>query len=178
MTFSFYTLVFIAFETLHVLLVDLYKPEDDENFTIRKFKTFYAHNFVANMLFVCQVWVHGFILYQVIYYTNDQVQYRSFDTYDPILKRDVPPIVAFNNFNLLEPFYKANRSQKKLAHLETKIQACINEYVEARTRVIARQIDYAIGLSFINMDALKCEEFQRSIVESGSVKVKEDADAK
>ena len=159
MTFTFFILMYTAYQILRLLVIAKVDPLQNEDYTTQNYKIVYSNNFVANMFCVYQVWVHGFILYQVIYYTNDNVQYRSFDTYDPILKRDVPAIVAFNNFNLLERYYKTKRSNKKLAHLETKIQAHINEYVEARTRVIGRDLDYAIGLSFINMDALKCEEF-------------------
>ena len=47
-------------------------------------------------------------------------------------------------------------------------QAAINEYVEAQTRTIARELDYAIALSFINMEALKYEELYRSNDSGGS----------
>ena len=119
----------------------------------------------------------------MVYFFKDSVQYKAYNTYDLILNQEVPAVVAFNNFDLIEKYNDSIAQNDRLKLAEVYVQAQINEYVEAKTRKIARELDYVIAISFINMDALKYEEFQQvndadssSTVETDrkALKVKED----
>ena len=95
----------------------------------------------------------------MVYFFKDSVQYKAYNTYDLILNQEVPAVVAFNNFDLIEKYNDSIAQNDRLKLAEVYVQAQINEYVEAKTRKIARDLDYVIAISFINMDALKYEEF-------------------
>ena len=67
----------------------------------------------------------------MIYFSRRSYQYKAFDTYDLILGREVPAVVAFNNFELLEKYFDSRVLNDKLRYAEAHAQAQINEYVEA-----------------------------------------------
>ena len=81
----------------------------------------YAHFFTSNLFHLYQFFVFLFILYQMTYFTKKSVQYNTFDTSDPILGREVPAIVAFNNFNLLEQYVDTRTQNNTLGYVETLV---------------------------------------------------------
>ena len=138
MTYCFFSIIFMVVEILAALASASFALEESGKATMDGLKVQYSAALVSNIYFIAQFWVHLFILYQLIYFSRRSYQYKAFDTYDLILGREVPAVVAFNNFELLEKYFDSRVSNDKLRYAEAHAQAQINEYVEAQTMSIAR----------------------------------------
>ena len=104
-----------------VNLVSQLMREQNGKFNDVGLKAHYSSIFVKNIYFVSQTGIHLFILYQIVYFSRTSSQYKAFNTYDTILGREVPAVVAFNNFNLLKDYFSSRNSGDQVKYAEAHV---------------------------------------------------------